>query len=161
MQAVSATQDPQGTPRDTSEALLVTLMRMLRLIKRAHDAPIEPALQYVLYNVNCTGPLRLSDLAAQVQLDISTVSRHVRALEVSGHLERAADPADKRAALLSVTESGRKVLHDTFARRRAVLSTALSAWPEADLNTLEHLLNRLADDLETELKPSAPKRSDS
>lgn len=146
----------KGAPRETSEALLVALMRTIRLIKRTQPAAIEPALAYVLYTVNCVGPLRLSDLAAQVQLDVSTVSRHARALELSGYLERAADPDDRRAAFLSVTEAGRKVLDDTFARRRADLDRALSRWSSDDLQTFERLLNQLADDLEANPpKPSS------
>jgi DNA-binding MarR family transcriptional regulator len=139
-----------GGPRDTADALLVALMRMIRLIKRPHATGVEPALQYLLYTVNCAGPLRLSDLAGMVQLDISTVSRHVRALEEAGCLERATDPGDRRAAYLSLTASGRKVLDDTFARRRATLDAALSGWSSDDLSTLERLLNKLADNLETE-----------
>ncbi|MEQ7006492.1 MarR family transcriptional regulator [Actinopolymorpha sp. B17G11] len=153
MQAVhSSAADRPGLsrelPRDTPEALLVALMRMIRLIKRTQPTAIEPALQYVLYTVNCAGPLRLSDLAEQVQLDVSTVSRHARALETSGYLQRTVDPDDRRAAHLSVTNAGRQVLDDAFARRRANLDAALADWPEGDLHTLERLLNRLADDLE-------------
>jgi DNA-binding MarR family transcriptional regulator len=124
-------------------------MRMIRMVKRPHATGIEPALQYLLYTVNCAGPLRLSDLASQVQLDVSTVSRHVRALEEAGCLERATDPGDRRAAFLSLTASGRKVLDDTFARRRAALDAALAGWSSDDLGTLERLLNKLADDLES------------
>jgi DNA-binding MarR family transcriptional regulator len=123
-------------------------MRMIRLVKRPQPAGIEPSLQYVLYTVNCAGPLRLSDLAAHVQLDVSTVSRHARALETSGYLQRTADPDDRRAAQLSVTRAGRQVLDDAFARRRAILDAALTDWPADDLHTLERLLNQLADDLE-------------
>jgi DNA-binding MarR family transcriptional regulator len=130
------------------QALLVALMRMIRLIKRTPSTAIEPALQYVLYIVNCAGPLRLSDLAEQVQLDVSTVSRHARALETSGYLHRTVDPVDRRAAQLSVTPAGRQVLDDAFARRRAALDAALADWPQDDLHTLERLLNQLADDLE-------------
>lgn len=147
----------QNPPRDTAEALLVALMRMIRLVKRPHATGIEPALQYLLYTVNCAGPLRLSDLASQVQLDISTVSRHVRALEDAGCLERATDPGDRRAAFLSLTDSGRKVLDETFARRRATLDAALASWSGDDLSTLERLLNKLADDLESGApKPPQP-----
>jgi DNA-binding MarR family transcriptional regulator len=159
VQAVHTDADRRGRlrdlPRDTPEALLVALMRMIRLLKRAQPTGIEPALQYVLYTVNCAGPLRLSDLAGQVQLDVSTVSRHARALETAGYLQRTADPDDRRAAHLSVTNAGRKVLDDAFARRRAILDTALTDWPADDLHTLERLLNQLADDLEHQ-SPRAP-----
>jgi DNA-binding MarR family transcriptional regulator len=132
------------------ETLLVALMRLVRLVKRGNDAPIEPALHYVLHTVACSGPTRLSDLAGQVQLDVSTVSRHVRALETSGYLERASDPDDRRAALVSVTETGNRVLEEAAARRRARLDAVLAQWPADDVHTLERLLDQLAKDLEAE-----------
>ncbi len=127
-------------------------MRTLRLVKRAPTA-IEPALQYVLYTVDCSGRIRLSDLAAQVQLDVSTVSRHARALELAGYLERAVDPGDRRAVFLSLTTAGRKVLDDTFAARRASLDAVLTDWSEEDLRALQRLVARLAADLETRQAP--------
>jgi len=126
----------------------VALMRMLRLIKRSLPATIEPAQHYLLHMVCSAGRVRLSELAAQVQLDLSTVSRHARALEAAGYLERTADPADRRSVVLSLTDAGRKVLDDTFARRRAILDAALQDWSADDVGTLRQLLDRLASGLE-------------
>ncbi|GAA2755758.1 MarR family transcriptional regulator [Actinopolymorpha rutila] len=144
------TGEPTTASTPAPEILLVALMRLVRLVKRGNDAPIEPALHYVLHTVACSGPTRLSDLAGQVQLDVSTVSRHVRALETSGYLGRASDPDDRRAALVSVTEIGNRVLEEAAARRRARLDAVLSQWPADDVHTLERLLDQLAKDLEAE-----------
>ncbi|MFD2079247.1 MarR family winged helix-turn-helix transcriptional regulator [Actinopolymorpha cephalotaxi] len=147
------TGEPGGSPSASGpapETLLVALMRLVRLVKRGNDAPIEPALHYVLHTVACSGPTRLSDLAGQVQLDVSTVSRHVRALETSGYLGRVTDPDDRRAALVSVTEVGNRVLEEAAARRRARIDAVLSQWPADDVHTLERLLDQLAKDLEAE-----------
>jgi DNA-binding MarR family transcriptional regulator len=140
----------RSTETETSEALLIALMRTLRLVKRVHEQSVEPSQVWLLHTLACAGPVRLSELAGRLHLDASTVSRQVRALEGSGHIERTTDPDDRRATLLTVTGSGRQVLQESFDRRRARLAEVLEDWPRDDLATLERLLTRLADTLETQ-----------
>lgn len=152
MQGSGATVDPsrpEDSTRDATEALFVAIARMVRLLKRVPGTSIDPALQYVLHAISGREPLRLSDLAALVQLDVSTVSRHARALEDVGYVLRTVDPDDRRASLLSTTEAGRQVLEEIFDRRRALLDTALAAWSEEDRRDLARLLTRLSDDLDS------------
>jgi DNA-binding MarR family transcriptional regulator len=102
------------------------------------------------------GPMRLSELAAAVQLDVSTASRQVRTLADGGFLESAGDPEDGRARLLQVTEQGRaeaaQVVHDLGE----VLGGALQHWAAADVEQLTVLLTRLADDLLADPPPPSP-----
>lgn len=133
---------------ETSEALLVALMRTLRLVKRVDGQAVEPSQVWLLHTLSCAGPVRLSELAGRLHLDASTVSRQVRALEDTGHIERTTDPDDRRATLLTVTGSGRQVLQESFERRRARLAEVLEGWPCDDVTTFERLLTRLADTLE-------------
>src|SRR5262249_33508832 len=103
--------------RETSRSLMVALMRILQLIKRVQSTSVEPALVWVLHVVDATQPVRLSELAGHMYLDISTASRHVKALEDSGHIQRTVDPDDRRAALISLTDEGREVLAACFTER--------------------------------------------
>jgi len=59
---------------------------------------------WLLVMVSEQAPLRLSDLAEQGELDLSTISRQIRDLVAAGLIARIPDPADGRAALLSLTE---------------------------------------------------------
>lgn len=133
--------------RETSEALLIALMRTFRLLKRVPDQPIEPAQIWLLHTLHCHGPVRMSDLAARLQLDVSTVSRQVRVLEQSGQIERSPDPDDGRATVLTATATGLQVLNEAVERRHALLAAVLKDWSPDDLATLGTLLSRLGDSL--------------
>jgi len=92
-------------------------------------------------------PLRLSDLAGLLELDLSTVSRQARHLVDGGLILRVADPADGRACLVSVSARGRGVLEAVREARHDVLRAALAGWPPAARAALATSLARLADDL--------------
>jgi DNA-binding MarR family transcriptional regulator len=91
--------------------------------------------------------LRLSDLAASLELDVSTVSRQVRNLVDAGLVSRQADPDDGRAALLTLSTRGRDVLEAVRAARRHVLGQTLCGWSAPDRDALADALARLADDI--------------
>ena len=93
------------------------------------------------------GALRMTDLATVLDLDASTVSRHVRTLEDRGLVDRTTDPADGRATRLAVTDEGRERLEAGAARRRALVADMLQDWSPEDRETLRRLLTRLADDV--------------
>ena len=93
------------------------------------------------------GELRLSDLAASVELDVSTVSRQVRQLEDEGLLRRRPDPVDGRASLLNLSPEGRTVLAGVRTARVDLISHALRDWRASDCAELVRLLQRLTDDL--------------
>ena len=63
-----------------------------------------------------TGPRRITDLAVIEGVTQPAMTVLVRVLEQSGLVERRGDPADKRVALVAVTEAGADYVQ---ARRRA------------------------------------------
>jgi len=89
-------------------------------------------------------PVRLSDLAASLELDLSTVSRQVRDLVGTGLVTREPDPLDGRACLLSLSGRGRAVLDAVREARRDVLRDALSAWSANERATVAAAVARLA-----------------
>lgn len=93
------------------------------------------------------GPVRVSDLAASLELDLSTVSRQVRQLVDSGLVTRHSDPDDGRAARLALSGRGRDVLEAVKAARRTVLAGTLAQWSAEDRRALAEAVGRLAADL--------------
>ena len=93
-------------------------------------------------------PVRLSDLAALLELDLSTVSRQTRHLVDAGLVVRDPDPDDGRACLLSLSPRGRSVLDAVREARRNALSAALGSWPNEERVAIATSLSRLADDLQ-------------
>jgi len=94
------------------------------------------------------GPVRLSDLAAAMELDLSTVSRQARQLVEAGLVTRQADPDDGRAARLALSERGCAVLDEVRRARRDVLRRTLSSWGASERSQLASAISRLASDMQ-------------
>ena len=98
---------------------------------------------WLLVRVSEQAPLRLSDLAGSVELDLSTISRQIRDLVASGLITRTPDPADGRAALLSLTDQGGAVLEAVSEFRRRVLAESIAEWTDEERSSLASGLLRL------------------
>ncbi len=120
---------------------------VLRLSRQPVDEPVDKAGLAVLHELRRLGTIRPSDLAAQMRLDLSTISRHLRSLEQQGLVQRSADPDDARALRISITTDGSDVVQRMMDRRAATIRDAIAHWPEDDRSALRGLLRRLADDL--------------
>ncbi|MEU4778031.1 MarR family transcriptional regulator [Micromonospora sp. NPDC023633] len=136
-------------------ARLSELIRSVRLIKR-HRADVRPAVPVGLAGLltqieKLPADCHARELAARSGLDPSTVSRAVASLVSHGLVERRADPADKRASLLTVTPAGRAALTDTYDWYGRILDTALADWTPAEVAALAAALGRFTRDIETAL----------
>ena len=135
------------------------LERQLGLLARRLAKPVRlhgpsgwtvldrPAFQ-ALWRVVDEGPLRATALAALVEVDLSVVSRQLKALEAAGFVHREADPADARASLVTVTAAGQEAFDSVSRQRTEVLDEVLAAWPQDDRDQLERLLGRFNVELE-------------
>jgi DNA-binding MarR family transcriptional regulator len=92
------------------------------------------------------GPMRVSEVAARLGIDLSVASRQVAALVAAGHVLREADPADRRAHRLRLTPAGERALRLSHERQVAAFGRVLDDWSEADVADLTHLLARLRED---------------
>jgi len=149
VQATVCTKDDD----ELAGALYAVVLRLSRL---PVDEPVDKAGLAVLHELRRLGTVRPSDLAAQMRLDLSTISRHLRSLEQQGMVQRTADPDDARAQRISITERGGDVLTRVLGHRAATIRDAIAHWPESDRSALSQLLRRLADDLFHVAAPSAP-----
>src|SRR5436305_2748020 len=111
------------------------------------DARVDRAGYLTLGRLYDAGTARMSDLANVLGLDLSTVSRQVRALEELGLVGRTSDPDDRRAFLLESTDAGRALVTAVKEKFSQLVDVALAAWSDQDRHTLTALLGRLADDL--------------
>jgi DNA-binding MarR family transcriptional regulator len=128
---------------------------VLRLSRLPVDEPVDKAGLAVLHETRRLGMVRPSDLAVQMRLDLSTISRHLRSLEQRGMVQRTADPDDARAQRISITVRGGEVLARLMDHRAASIRAAIAHWPEQDRSALRQLLCRLADDLSQPAEPYA------
>ncbi|MDX6296914.1 MAG: hypothetical protein QOI51_771 [Nocardioidaceae bacterium] len=135
-------------PATPEEAVIGLLMQAGRKLRTRHpEDQVDPSTFPLAKSLMCHREMRLSDLAASVELDASTVSRQIKQLEDKGIVERTSDPADGRASLVRLTTAGEEYMQAAFRRRFLRIKAALEPWSDDDLQHLRVLLNRLAGDL--------------
>jgi len=129
--------------RSASEAtagLLSALFDLLHDIKSRRAQTSGTAQLLVRLASSC--PARGSDLAADLHLDQSTVSRHVGALESEGLVRRQANPHDRRSYDLELTEAGRLAADTELRRRITALEAAVVRWSDRDVDEFARLLRQ-------------------
>jgi DNA-binding MarR family transcriptional regulator len=135
-------------PQSPEEAVIMLLMQAGRRLRARHPGDeVDPSTFPLAKQLMCNNAMRVSDLAARVGLDASTVSRQIKQLEDKGVIERTPDPADGRASLVQLSSKGRTTMQSAFKRRFERIETALVPWSERDRKRLQALLTRLANDL--------------
>lgn len=139
---------PRHDPQTPEEAVIGLLMQAGRRLRtRNPEDQVDPSTFPLVKQLMSSGGMRVSDLAARVELDASTVSRQIKQLEDKGIIERTPDPADGRASLVQLSPSGCTAMQATFRRRFERIQAALAPWEEQDRVQLQVLLTRLATDL--------------
>jgi DNA-binding MarR family transcriptional regulator len=123
------------------------LLRRSRALSARLAAELHPDLDGAAYGLLAllqdTGPLRASDLVGRLGLDKSTVSRQVSSLVDLGLVDRAPDPDDGRAQVLTPSAEGSARLERIREARRTRWEADLSDWPAQDVAVLGELLGRL------------------
>ncbi|WP_067488257.1 MarR family winged helix-turn-helix transcriptional regulator [Actinomadura hibisca] len=92
------------------------------------------------------GPMRPSELAAQLAVEPPHVTRQVQRLERSGYVERVPDPDDGRAQRVRLTDAGAAAVECVRAVGRRWMTGALADWPAEDRRLLAGLVHRMVDD---------------
>ncbi len=97
---------------------------------RAERTDAIPACHHVLFHSICRAPGRTQEeLARDIRLNKSTLSRALASLEEKGFIERKEDPEDKRALLIYPTEkmlSLHPVVREISAEWNALISRGIS-----------------------------------
>ena len=124
-----------------------TLQRLHDRVSSMAGIECERAGFLVMRRVVSGGPIRVTDLARDLGLDPSTISRHLDAVEIRGWVRRLSDPADRRATLVTATRAGEQVVARLETERRRLLAEVLAGWDRTDRDALFGLTERFAADL--------------
>jgi DNA-binding MarR family transcriptional regulator len=92
--------------------------------------PLPVSEAYALGEIGRTGSLRQVDLAKQLRLEKSTVSRLVANLVGRGWIDRRPADDDGRGVLLELTDAGRRALQALTDSRRVKFAELLARIPE-------------------------------
>jgi DNA-binding MarR family transcriptional regulator len=134
---------------DVAARLRLAVVRTARRMRQESGAELSPTLLAALASVDRLGPLTPSELADVERVKRPTATRIAATLERDGLIERAADPRDGRACLLSASPRGRTLMRKVRSRKNAYLSRRLRKLPDEDVQVLERaaeVLERMLED---------------
>lgn len=141
---------PEGLDVDYE---IVRFGRRARAYAMGHIGEIHEELDYGTFLVllaicDAKDGVRASQLADDMRVHKSTVSRAVASLERMGLIERTTHPDDARAQILTVPADARAKIEAFRARGHAELAELLSDWTDDEKETFARLLSRLNDGAE-------------
>lgn len=107
---------------------------------REHDC--DRSTYLLLHHLKKNGPVGIKALSKSLQLDISTASRQITALETKGFVERTSDPKDARVSLLQLSEEGSSFLRRAKELRHQFFTLLLEDWSQAEREQFGQLLQK-------------------
>ena len=126
---------------ETIDLELAVLIRRVTSTNRK-IGNLERSAYLLLHQITSHGPAGVKALADKFQLDISTVSRQVAALEQKGYVYRIPDPLDGRAYSLQITELGKKEFNHDLNLRYKKIGDNLKEWSEEERKLFGQLLRK-------------------
>ena len=115
--------------------------------RRAAALGVTRAQWKVLFRLSRMPGLRQVELADMLDVEPITLSRIVDRLAVGNLVERRADPADRRAWRLYVTESAKPLVEKLRHLGEAMTDEAFAGIPEGRLDALRETLSHIRDNL--------------
>jgi DNA-binding MarR family transcriptional regulator len=118
--------------------------RVAELSRRVHPE-LEGMAYSMLGYIEQAGRVRVTDVGMHFAVGKATVSRQIRALEELGLVAREVDPQDRRAALVSLTEDGRRRFLAAQDVRMQRVREVMGGWSREDVARFAELLHRFND----------------
>ncbi|WP_189133199.1 MarR family winged helix-turn-helix transcriptional regulator [Wenjunlia tyrosinilytica] len=123
-----------------------TRARLHRTLTEGMGEAVDELTYPLLSALARTGPRSAAELARDVGLDRSGVTRRASRLEDAGLVRREPDPSDRRAALLVLTDHGRRTVEALRRRLADRIAASLSSWPPGEAETFARHLRRFIAD---------------
>jgi MarR family transcriptional regulator, 2-MHQ and catechol-resistance regulon repressor len=141
---------PEAPEKSLTDAFYDSLTELLRLYQfRDRDritlSGLTASQAYVLDVIARLGPSWITRIAAELHLDKSTASRLVDFLEEAKLVRREADPHNHRAAVIHLTEAGRKKCDEMANRIKAEYRQVLAELPDNVVVEMISALERIKD----------------
>lgn len=130
---------------DNVAALVADTARFLRrrFDARARRIGVSRAQWQVLFALSRNEGINQAGLAEALDVETITVGRMVDRLADAGLVERRADPADRRAWRLHLTDRAHPILEELRAVGEIVMGEALAGFSPAEIEAMGALLTRL------------------
>lgn len=146
-------------PRLDPDTLGFLITDCARLIRAAMDREIAasglqltPGEARVLAHAARAGSVRQNELALRAGIDVMSVSEFLDALESKNLVRRDADPADRRAKLVSVTDAAGDVLERMGEAGSAVRAVTAKGFSEAEWDAVKAALKAVRANLTADVR---------
>ena len=123
-------------------------MRLYDAMGERAGLGIRPYLFGVLTRIKELQPVRVSDVADEMDYDRSTVSRHVAELVSLDCVLRNQDEVDGRAVILELTPKGETAVAEVFGAWMEFLHGMVEGWTPDERDQFLTLLTRFSDSME-------------
>jgi DNA-binding MarR family transcriptional regulator len=138
------------------ETQVAWLMRLGEATRRAtgvtpHRA-LDRAAYVILRQLQQDGPMNVSALADALNLDGSTVTRQLTALQQDGLIERSRDPEDGRGTVISATEQGLRQVEAVREARRTLYGRVLRDYRPEEKRELAEALEKFTAALDAHMR---------
>lgn len=110
----------------TASRLLVAVSA--RSLNEVEDSLTLPQFR-ALVVLASRGPLRLTHLSDHLAVNPSTAMRMAERLVVAGMIDRAPNPENRRESILTLTDTGRRVVEQVTDRRRDEIAAIVQRMP--------------------------------
>ena len=90
----------------------------------------------------CTG-ISSPELAKNMGLSASRISRVIEKLVVDGYLDRNVDKTDRRAITLCLTENGKKIRDEIDKSRQECEARLLNVLPDSDIEKFREIIGKM------------------
>jgi len=144
-QGSETTGRPETGADETLAEAFWSVARQLRETSQDALAPwdITPSHFRALRVLKRHGVMRLSDLSEHLHIAARSTTEVVDALESRDLVERRADPSDRRATLVELTEHGTSIVEAIRAARGTEAERVFGRLSQADRAHLARILRKL------------------
>jgi DNA-binding MarR family transcriptional regulator len=140
----------------TIETQVALLMRLGEATRRSTEVKphraLDRAAYVILRRLQQDGPQNVSAIAAALNLDGSTVTRQVTALQKDGLIERSRDPRDGRGTVIAATSLGLHRVEVVREARRVLYGTVLRDYSADERRELAATLERFIGALDAHMR---------
>ena len=127
---MAPTDAADAIPQDVIESLELLLFGAIGMttiaLADASASDLTLSQWRALVVIGRAGKLRVGDVAVRIGTSLPSTSRLIGRLERRGYVRTERDERDKRATLVTLTARGVSVRSAVIARRREIMTTALS-----------------------------------
>lgn len=102
--------------------------------------PVPPNHFFILVCLNDYGTQTITEISNRLHISKQQMSPIIEKLLKAGHVEKKANPADKRSSQISIAATGYQILKDHHDKIEIVLADKIKNLNDEDAKELEHVL---------------------